>query len=87
VKRSWLRIAHKKCDLADGKHGLTELSAAYAYALGGRHDEARALLRRVFDSKPRLAEWMHRMIAAGIIPHDSVLVDTIASMRIRSAAH
>jgi uncharacterized Ntn-hydrolase superfamily protein len=64
-----------------------QLSAAYAYVLHGRHDEARALLRRVFDSKPLLAEWMQRMIAAGIIPHNSILVDTIASMRIRSAAH
>jgi len=35
----------------------------------------------VFDSKPLLAEWMHRMIGAGIIRHDSALVETIAHMR------
>jgi thioredoxin-like negative regulator of GroEL len=77
---------HQALELAPEVHEI-QLSAAYAYVLHGRHDEARALLRRVFDSKPLLAEWMHRMIAAGIIPHNSVLVDTIASMRIRSAAH
>jgi uncharacterized Ntn-hydrolase superfamily protein len=73
-------------ELAPEVHEI-QLSAAYAYVLHGRQDEARALLRRVFDSKPLLAEWMLRMVAAGVIPHDSVLVDTIASMRIRSAAH
>ena len=77
---------HQALELAPEVHEI-QLSAAYAYVLYGRHDEARALLRRVFDSKPLLAEWMQRMIAAGVIPHDSVLVDTIASMRIRSAAH
>ena len=77
---------HQALELAPEVHEI-QLSAAYAYVLHGRHDEARALLQRVFDSKPLLAEWMQRMIAAGIIPHDSVLVDTIAAMRIRSTAH
>ena len=67
---------HQALELAPEVHEI-QLSAAYAYALQGRHDEARGLLRRVFDSRPLLAEWMHRMIGAGIIPHDPVLVDTI----------
>ena len=71
---------HEALELAPEVHE-TQLSAACIYQLQGRHDEARALLRRVFDSKPLLAEWMHRMITAGIIPHDPVLVETIAHMR------
>jgi uncharacterized Ntn-hydrolase superfamily protein len=55
----------------------TRLSAAYVYALQGRHDEARALLRNVFDGKPLLAEWMNRMIAAGLIPPHPLLAEMI----------
>jgi uncharacterized Ntn-hydrolase superfamily protein len=59
----------------------TQLFAAYAYSLQGRHDQARALLRNVFDRKPLLAEWMDRMMAAALIPSNPLLLEMIRNTR------
>jgi uncharacterized Ntn-hydrolase superfamily protein len=71
---------HQALDLAP-EVDETRLSAAYVCSLQGRHDEARALLRNVFDSKPLLAEWMDRMIAAALIPPDPLLLEMIRNTR------
>lgn len=55
----------------------TRLSTALAAAAEGRQEEARRVLRELFDSKPNKAEWMRRMIDAGYIPPQPILLDAI----------
>jgi hypothetical protein len=50
-------------------------------SLQGRSDEARRILRELFDRKPQLAEWMSRMITTGYIPPDAILLDMIERTR------
>jgi uncharacterized Ntn-hydrolase superfamily protein len=59
--------------------GETRLAAAMACSFQGRHDEARRILRDLFDARPHLAEWMSRMIEAGYIPPDPTLLEMIGS--------
>lgn len=63
--------------------GETRLAAAMAASFQGRSDDARGILRDLFDAKPNLAEWMRRMIDAGYIPPDAILLETIAATRQR----
>jgi uncharacterized Ntn-hydrolase superfamily protein len=57
--------------------GETRLASAMACSLQGRPDEARTILRDLFDARPNLAEWMARMIDAGYFAPDPILVETI----------
>jgi uncharacterized Ntn-hydrolase superfamily protein len=61
--------------------GETRLAAAMACSFQGRHDEARRILRDLFDARPHLAEWMSRMIEAGYIPQDPTLLEMIGTTR------
>lgn len=61
--------------------GETRLAAAMACSFQGRQDEARRILRDLFDARPNLAEWMSRMIEAGYIPPDPTLLEMIGSTR------
>jgi hypothetical protein len=54
-----------------------------ACSFQGRPEEARKILRDLFDTRPHLAEWMGRMIEAGYIPPDAALLETIAATRPR----
>jgi hypothetical protein len=82
VQANMMAALHQALELAPEVCEI-QLSAASAYVLQGRHDDARVLLQRVFDSRPLLAEWMHRMIAAGIIPTDPVLHEMIRDVQTR----
>ena len=63
--------------------GETRLAAAMACSFQGRPEEARKILRDLFDARPHLAEWMGRMIESGYIPPEAVLLETIAATRPR----
>jgi uncharacterized Ntn-hydrolase superfamily protein len=55
----------------------TRLSTALAASAEGRDEEARRVLRELFDRKPNKAEWMRRMIDAGYLPPQPILLETI----------
>ena len=57
----------------------TRLSAAMARSFQGRDDEARAILRELFDGKPHLADWVDRMVVAGYIPPYPILREMVAT--------
>jgi len=61
--------------------GETRLAAAMACSFQGQPDEARRILRDLFDARPNLAEWMGRMIEAGYIPPDPILLEMIGNAR------
>jgi uncharacterized Ntn-hydrolase superfamily protein len=53
------------------------LSGAIGLYFQGQPGEARAIFREVFARKPGLAEWLLRMAAAGIVPGDPGLLQTV----------
>jgi uncharacterized Ntn-hydrolase superfamily protein len=55
----------------------TQLYATMALSLQGRRDEARGRLNEMFGRKPRMAEFLRRMIQAGVIPPDATLLEAI----------
>jgi uncharacterized Ntn-hydrolase superfamily protein len=86
-------FAAREGRVADGAASLQEtldlapeldeprLSAAIGLYLEGRPDQALGTFRDVFARKPRLAEWIERMAAAGIFPSDPGLLRLVQSAR------
>jgi uncharacterized Ntn-hydrolase superfamily protein len=86
-------FAAREGRVADGAASLQEtldlapeldeprLSAAIGLYLEGRPDQALGTFRDVFARKPRLAEWIARMTAAGIFPSDPGLLRLVQSAR------
>lgn len=57
------------------------LSAAVGLYFEGQTDQALGTFRDVFARKPRLAEWLTRMMTAGVYPSDPAIVQLIERAR------
>jgi uncharacterized Ntn-hydrolase superfamily protein len=53
------------------------LSGAIGLYFQGQYDEARSAFGEIFARKPGLAEWLSRMVAAGMVPADAGLLQMI----------